>query len=77
MKKFLLMPLTLCLLASSVVAPKPAHADPFFAFIFTAITGGWTAATYEECKEDGLDAEDCAKRTWKEREALDYSKLNG
>lgn len=76
LKKLFLLPLmALCLLASTL-APKQAHADPLFLFAFTALTGGWAAVTYEECKEDGLDAEDCAKRTWQEREPLDYSKLN-
>lgn len=50
--------------------PRQAHADPLFLFFATAITGGWAAATYEECKADGLDAEDCAKRTWDEREGV-------
>lgn len=71
MKKLLLLPLALCLF----VAPA-AQASPFVFFAMTALTGGWAATTYEDCKEDGLDAEDCAKRIWKERKPLDYSKLN-
>ncbi len=48
--------------------PREAHAaPPAFLFAFTVLTGGWVAGTFEECKEDGLDAEACAKRTWRER----------
>jgi len=67
----------LCFGAIFALQPRESHAMPPLAmFVGTAITGGWGAATYEECKADGLDAEDCAKRTWAEREPLDYSKLN-
>jgi hypothetical protein len=57
--------------------PRQAEASPLLGlFALTALTGGWAAVTYEECLADALDAEDCVKRTWLEREPLDYSKLN-
>lgn len=56
--------------------PRTAEAMPFW-FLLGVPTVGWAALTYEECKEQGIDAEECAKKTWREREPLDYSKLNG
>lgn len=51
--------------------PRQAEAHPLLGvFALTALTGGWTAFTYEECLADALDAEECAKRTWVEREGV-------
>lgn len=67
MRKLLFLPLLALCLVFTAMVPKPAEANPAFLFAFTAITGGWAAATYEECKTDGIDAKACAKRTWDER----------
>ena len=72
---------TLCLaiLAAGLVAvsiPRSAHAAPPVWFLLGVPTVGWAAVTYEECKEDGLDAKECAKRTWDERDPVDYDRLN-
>lgn len=65
--------LFLCLACVGLIlasTPKPAQADPLFWFLFTAMTGGWAAVTYEECKAEGVDLKDCAKKTWDEREGV-------
>ena len=56
--------------------PRQAEAHPALMFASTAIVGGWSALTYEQCKEDGVDAKECVKSTWRDRQPLDYSKLN-
>lgn len=58
------------LLGLMVVLAQPTGvkaAPPAFLFVFTTMTGGWAAVTYEDCKANGIDAEDCAKKVWKER----------
>lgn len=72
-KKLALIPLVGLLFVA-----QPAQAGvPFFWFAATAITGGAVAVTYEECKAEGLDAKECASKTWAERKPVDYSKMNG
>lgn len=55
----------ICLLITSL--SKPAEASPAFLFIATVITGGWATVTLEQCKDEGLNAKDCAKKVWTER----------
>lgn len=69
LKKFLLGLMCVGLMLAAV--PQPANAaPPLFLFVATAITGGWAAATYEECKAEGIDFKECASKTWCEREGV-------
>tara|TARA_R110000851_G_scaffold2161_3_gene8345 strand:- start:782 stop:1168 length:387 start_codon:yes stop_codon:yes gene_type:complete len=66
----------LCVGTLFMFTPSQANANPAFLFVATMITGTWSTLTYEECKTEGLTAKECAKREWRNREVLDYSKLN-
>lgn len=67
------------LMGLMVVLAQPLGAKaapPAFLFVATAMTGGWAAVTYEDCKANGIDAEDCAKKVWKER-SMDTQQVIG
>jgi len=67
----------LCIGIMLAAMPQKAHAGtPLFLFASTIITGGWFAATSEDCKDLGLDGKECVTKLWSERIAPDYSKLN-
>lgn len=76
MKALKLFFLTLATVGLLFAQTSVAKADPLGLFFMVAGIGGWAAVTYEECKEQGIDAEDCAKKTWAERQPLDYSEMN-
>lgn len=68
MKYITRLMLMTAIISLTVFTPfKSAEAAPTPLFVFTVLIGGWSAATYEECKTEGIDVKECAKKTWRER----------
>lgn len=67
MKKIIGAMFLTAIILVGALTPKPAEAAPAALFAFTVLIGGWSAATYEECKTEGLSVKDCANKTYAER----------